>query len=213
MNFTKTIKIAALCTLPLILTACGGDDGGSSSSNNEAWFKSAPTELEGTWVSGCEYDSYDQDYSITTETYHGNKLTQELDVYDDSICQVENNKLRITSQIKIGNTIGTEYTELDATLKKTEFLIPNQEYVTAANNLKMLGISNWTIDTYVNVSNNHEWLEGAEYGNGDPDFKVGAVSLEAFKIKNDKLYFGDDTQGLAHGRPVIIDYKYPANKK
>ena len=199
MNLTKTIKIAALCTLPLILTACGGDD---SSSNTEAWFKSAPTELEGTWKSGCELE--DGDYTITKETYTGNKITILILSYgDDSSCQSENSKTIVTDQLKIGETVGTEYTKVDAIIKHTKTSLSTQESVNVANYYNFLGLNNWKVNVFQDLTNNKESQK-----------EIAKHPMKSIiKIDGNKLYFGDETQGIVNGRPTIIDYNTPAIKQ
>ena len=196
MNFTKITKIAALCTLPLILTACGGDDGGSSS-NTEAWFKSAPTELEGTWKSDCILE--EGDYTINTEIYTGNKVSGITTTYSDPQCQNEDSKTLMTAQLKVGNSVGTEYIEVDAIIKSIKASLSNQEFVTEANEQNFLGFSNWKINVFKNVKDSPEFTEDS--------------MKDIIKIDGNKLYFGDDTQGLVNGRPTIIDYSQPEIKQ
>ena len=198
MNFTKTIKIAALCTLPLILTACGGDD-------------SSPTLLEGSWVSSCEPE-IEQNTSgsgIVEFIFKGDEVTAKITSYIDSKCTNEYAKTKMTSNFSIGKIVDSKYTELNLTFKSIELSSSDSE---TYNNQKYLGIDNWKDNTYVDITHNEEYLQGVDQCNGDADCKVGAKGVDIFKIKGNHLYFGNDQNIPENDRPTQIDFDHEYTK-
>ncbi len=170
----KSLAITLFCTLPLL--GCGGDSDGDSS----------PTELEGSWQMGCNFNTENNSYDIEGITLSGLTYSGELLVSSDADCSLSRFSYRENGTFEIGEEMilnsGITVKEFNRTPNEAFLTLMEDELVTSNNTRSLCGYSNWQKNIEVDVSNC-----AALYQSG--------ITYDIYKIDETNLFLGDNDFG------------------
>lgn len=215
----KIIGLVALFIIGFLVIGCipeekSNDTEESSSSPQSTADSATANTLEGTWETSCmkKNESSGNSNKNTIEISEST-LTSTYSNYADPNCQNLFKSIVIRSTYKVGVSFDSsdneQAQEVDLTFEQITNTFGVQELVTTLNLTKACGINDWEVNVPKDVTD-------LKCGEGDTIFKKGQEIYSSFRVKDDKLYVADQTQGggtTSAARLAKIDTTEPYLKK